>query len=51
MTLVMFTSNINSFKIVFVKDTFEREKCFRETIFTFKSVFHKDDFWTSPYFK
>jgi hypothetical protein len=67
---------MDSFKIVFVKDTFERENriskrhfltkfwlevvfrkddlekyknfgqkvSFRKTIFTFKSVFHKDDF-------
>ena len=72
----MFILNMDSFKIVFVKDTFERENylskryfltkfwsevvfkkddfekyknfgqkvSFRKTIFTFKSVFHKNDF-------
>ena len=76
MTLVMFIWNIDSFKIIFVKDIFERENClfeihfltkfwskvvfrkddfekyknfghkvfFRKIIFTFKSVFHKDNF-------
>jgi hypothetical protein len=42
---------------VFRKDDFEKYKnfgqkvSFRKTIFTFKSVFHKVDFETSPYFK
>ncbi len=39
---------MDSFKIVFVKDTFEHEKCFSEkhffTKFWSKVVFRKDDF-------
>ena len=36
MALVMFIWNIDSFKIVFVKDTFEREKCISERYFLTK---------------
>jgi hypothetical protein len=39
---------MNSFKIIFVKDTFEREKCLSErhflTKFWSEVVFRKDDF-------
>ena len=50
MTLVMFIWNMDSFKIVFVKDTFKRENCLSERhfltkIFIFlKIVFSKDNF-------
>ena len=50
MTLVMFIWNIDSFKIVFVKNTFKREnrlseRYFLTKIFIFlKIVFSKDNF-------
>ena len=49
MTLVMFIWNMDLFKIVFLKDTFEREKCLFERQLLTKSwsesVFQKDDFY------
>ena len=48
MILVMFIWNIDSFKIVFVKDIFKRENLFSERHFFIKFwsevVFRKDDF-------
>ena len=48
MTLVMFILNMNSFKIVFVKDIFERENYLFErhflTKFWLEVVFRKDNF-------
>ena len=48
MTVVMFIWNIDSFKIVFVKNTFEHEKCLSKrhflTKFWSKIIFRKDDF-------
>ena len=47
MTLVMFIWNMDSFKIIFVKDTFKHEKCLFERHFLIKFwsevVFRKDD--------
>ena len=48
MTLVMFIWNMDSFKIVFVKDTFNRENRLSKrhflTKFWLEVVFRKDDF-------
>ena len=48
MTSVIFVWNIDLFKIVFVEDTFKREKCISEkhflTKFWSEIVFRKDDF-------